>query len=132
MEQLTFILPISTCRANIAAIQETLDIVCQQEPTALMQHLNELASLISLSAQTQASYRFHLEQNMGIYLPKAKELKYPPSLMKDYAYSCMPELVAEYEFSERLNRALTHKADAVRSILSYIKAEIFHVNSQPA
>lgn len=124
-------LEISNCRANLEVLQNTLDEVCPtDEPTSILKHIGELASLIGLSANTQASLKFHLAQQMQIHLPNAKKAGMPPSLMREYAESCMPELVAEYELSERLNRGITHKCEFYRSCLSYLKQENYHSNMQ--
>ena len=130
MSEVNFILPLDLCRSNLKAIQQLLDEVCPQEAMKLMEHLNQLASMIGLSAQTQSSYRYHLEKQMNVNIPIAHKMKLPASLIKDYAHSCIPEIVSEYELAERLNRGITHKMDAIRSILSYTKMENFNSKFQ--
>lgn len=133
MSEVNIISPISTCRANLQCIQDTLDEVCPTDaPTRLLTHIGELASLIGLSANTQASLKFHYVSELGTGLIEAKKIGMPPSMMKEYAESRMSELVSNYELSERLNRAMVHKIDALRSCLSYLKAENFHANTQPS
>jgi len=63
-------------------------------------------------------------------LPIAMKMKFPPSLMKDYAMSCIPEMVGEAKLIERLGAGITHKIDALRSMLSYEKQERFASNLQ--
>lgn len=122
------ILNIETCRANLYVIQETCDKVCEQEPSLIMEHLNELASLLGLSAMTNASLTYHYNVHLEMNLQKSLAAKMPPSMMKVYAESLMPELTAEIKLIDRLHSALVHKIDALRSMLSYEKQERFFTN----
>lgn len=127
---MNLILPISTCRSNLQAIQDTMETPVAQEPNALMERINEYASLLATSAQTMSSIKFHLSDAIGQAMEEAFKLKYPPSMAKAYAEGRCAELVSDYELSNRQNAALTHAIDGIRSILSFTKQELFHSNNQ--
>lgn len=124
------ILNLELCRMNLEMIQQTVDTKCPQEPAQIMEHLNELASIIGLCAQTNASYQYHYQTKMNEMLPIAMKMKFPPSLMKEYAMSCIAELASEVRLVERLGASIVHKIDALRSMLSYEKQERFASNMQ--
>lgn len=124
------ILPISSCRANAQAIQDTIDVPCAQEPQALMERLNELCSLLATSAQTVASYQHHVETEMFTAIQEAHRQEYAPSMAKVFAEGRCAEIRAEMKLSERQNAAIVHQIDSVRSILSFTKQELYHANTQ--
>ena len=130
MEQPNLILPMSSCRMNMQMIQDYLDTKCAQEPSALMERMNELASLLATSAQTQASVKFHLTDAVGFATQEAFKQKYPPSMAKSYSEGICAELIAEYELACRHNACITHSLDSLRSILSFTKQELYQSNIQ--
>lgn len=130
MNEINLILPVSTCRANLQYIQDTLDLKCAQEPSALMDRMNELASLLATSAQTQASIKFHLTDALGFAMIDAFNQKYSPNMAKVYAEGRCSELISDYELSSRQNACITHSLDSLRSILSFTKSELYHSNIQ--
>jgi len=130
MENANLILPIASCRANLQCIQDYLELKCAQEPQALMERLTELSSLLSTSAQTMSSIKFVVVDAVGLATQEAFRLKYPPSMAKSYAEGKCAELIANYELANRQNAAITHSIEAVRSILSFTKQELYHANTQ--
>lgn len=128
--EINLILPVSSCRANLAAIQTTLEEVVPQEPNALMNRLNELASILGTSAQVLSSYQFHLDTLRFTAVQEAKQQGYSGNMAKEFIEGRCAEIRAEYRLAERQNAALVHVIESVRSILSFTKSEIFHSNIQ--
>lgn len=123
------ILSIDLCRTNLEVIQQTADTLCENEPSIIMEHLNQCSSLLGLCALTSASLLYHFKTQSGMHLQVALKAKVPPSMMKEYIESCVPELTAEIKLIDRLQAAITHKIDALRSMLSYEKQERYLANS---
>jgi len=130
MENANLILPISTCRANMQMIQDTMELKTGQEPSLIIERMTEFASLLATSAQTMSSIKFHLTDALGFAITDAFKDKYPPSMAKTYAEGRCAELIADYELSNRQNAALTHSLDSLRSILSFTKQELYQSNLQ--
>lgn len=122
------VLSIDICKANLECIQEIVDAKCEQEPSLLLETLNNISSLLGLCAQTSASLEYHYQVQMSMHLPNALKMKFSPSIQKSYAESCIPELMYLIQLCGRLNSALVHRIDALRSMLSYEKQERFFSN----
>ena len=127
---MNLILPISSCRANLSAIQTSLEITVQQEPSALMERLNELSSLLGTSAQVLSSYQFHVDTARLNAVTIAKREGYSGNMAKDFIEGTCAEIRAEMKLAERQNAALVHSIESVRSILSFTKSELYHSNTQ--
>lgn len=110
-----------------AAISQEID---QSNGDEVIGKLNELSAL-----QSTASHCMALAET--VYNQKIMDL------VTDHAYSKMSATDKKYIFlgkaknegyyvtlSERLTRSLSHRLDALRSILSFMKAEMEHLNSQ--
>ena len=130
MENANLIIPIAMCRLNLQMIQDYLGVPFAQEPSALMGRLNELSSLLGTSAQTMSSIKFIALDAVGLATQEAFRLKYPPSMAKAYAEGKCAEIIANSELANRQNAAITHQIEAVRSILSFTKQELYHSNTQ--
>jgi len=61
---------------------------------------------------------------------KAQDVKWAPSLVKDYVNDCCSEENAYYELCERCNRTATHTVDLVRTAISALKTEMQVSNFQ--
>lgn len=111
--------------AGLVQIQTALNVtVSADNPQEVAYHLSELAALSGLSAVVQASARFVLETLKKAYLESAAKKGMTGNMARDYVASLCANEIGIYELAERQNRALVHKADALRSILSYAKTEI--------
>lgn len=130
MNEINLILPVSTCRANLAAIQSSLEEVVPNEPNKLMERLSELSSLLGTSAQVLSSYQFHVDTLRFEAVKSAKDNGYSGLMAKDYCEGYCAELRGELKLAERQNAALVHCIDSGRSLLSYQKADNFNTNLQ--
>ncbi len=101
--------------------------------------VDRIAALISLypssaSALSSAEYWRHLEYRKAsnevyqAYMQKTGDDKFKnplasPSVMKDYINSRIAEFHAMETRMNRINAAITHSMEAMRSILSHLKEE---------
>lgn len=103
------------------------------EPTNMLEHLEELSYLLGNSSLAEASAKYWLEsakkKAISEYVaetPHKERLQ--PLMLKEYINShCAAELAA-YELASSQHSSLVHRIDAVRSALSYLKAEIQNIN----
>jgi vacuolar-type H+-ATPase subunit B/Vma2 len=92
--------------------------------------LNELSALQSNASHCMALAESTRDQKI---MDLAIELQYSKLSATDKKYIILGKAKDEsyyYTLSERLTRSLSHRLDALRSILSFIKAEMEHLNSQ--
>lgn len=130
MSETNLILPVSSCRANLSAIQSSLEEVTPNEPNKVIDRLNELSSLLGTSAQVLSSYQFHVDTMRFEAVKQAKDSGYSGNMAKEFCEGYCAELRSELKLAERQNAALVHCLDAGRSLLSYIKADNFNTNMQ--
>jgi vacuolar-type H+-ATPase subunit B/Vma2 len=109
------------------AINQDID---QTNADEVMGKLNELSALQSTSSHTMALAEMVYNQKI-MDLVKDSEYSKLSATDKKYIFLGKAKMEAYYvTFSERLSRSLSHRLDALRSILSFIKAEMEHLNSQ--
>lgn len=126
------ILPMDSCAQNMQFIQDKVSESISQEPNHLMEYLQECSSLLGTSAQTVASLQHHMNTEKLFAVEQAKREKYSGNLAKAFIEGRTAEIGALLKLSERQNAALTHRIDAIRSILSFTKEELFNANRQVA
>ena len=104
------------------------------EPSNMLTLLEELSYLLGNSTLAQASSRFWLEEKRKVEIkkyidenPVAKD-RLNPLMLKDYINSCCAAEMAAYELSERQHSSLKARIEALRSALSFLKAEIQNIN----
>lgn len=84
--------------------------------------LVDLNSLLGTSAGVLARL-FHRKEAAKLAVLEAIDTKLPASLQRDLVNAKCANYVAAHEFAERLNSALVHSIDALRSVLSWLKLE---------
>lgn len=85
---------------------------------------SQISSVIGLSAECKASAKKKLELARLRAMQELRGEDYPPSIMsKAIDAHCSDEL-AVYEYADRLNAAITHQLDIIRTIISYRKEEM--------
>lgn len=104
------------------------------EPSNMLEYLEELSYLLGNSTLAEASAKYWLEEKRKVEIkqyisdtPVTKD-RLQPLMMKEYINSCCAAELAAYELSSSQHSSLVHKIDAVRSALSYLKAEITNLN----
>ena len=99
----------------------------------MLEILEQLSYLLGNSTLAEASARYWLEEKKKVVIseyvantPQKERLQ--PLMLKEYINSqCAAELAA-FELAQSQHSSLVHKIDAVRSALSYLKAEIQNIN----
>lgn len=130
----SIIIPRDTLKATLQQIQETLSKrYDSSEPTNMLEHLEELSFLLGNSSLAEASARFWLEEKKKVVIaeyvantPHKERLQ--PLMLKEYVISHCAAEAAAYELASSQHSSLVHRIDAVRSALSYLKAEIQNIN----
>ena len=103
------------------AINEQID---QTNPDEVMVKLNELSALQSTSSHCMAMAEMVYNQKI---MDLVQQAEYSKISATDKKYIFLGKAKSEIYFvtlSERLSRSLSHRLDALRSILSFIKAEM--------
>lgn len=108
------------------AIDQTID---QTNADEVMGKLNELSALQSNASHCMALAEMVYNQKI-MELVTQGEFSRLSATDKKYVFAGRAKKEAYFmTLSERLSRSLSHRLDALRSILSFIKAEMEHLNS---
>ena len=108
------------------AISQDID---STNPDEVSGKLNELSPLQSTASHCMALAESTRDQKI---MDLALELQYSKLSATDKKYIILGRAKDEtyyHTLSERLTRSLSHRLDALRSILSFIKSEMEHLNS---
>lgn len=106
------------------SIREALDMVIADDIDSIIGKGVTLSGLIGLSAECKAQSKKMLELARLRAFHELEGKKLPPSVfIKTIDMYCSEEL-SNYEYADRLNAAITHEMDLLRSILSYRKEEL--------
>lgn len=130
----SIIIPLNDLKATLQMIQSSLDRrYDSSEPSNMLELLEELSYLLGNSSLAEASARFWLEQKKQVVIaeyvantPHKERLQ--PLMLKEYILSMCAAEVAAFELASSQHSSLVHRIDAVRSALSYLKAEIQNIN----
>lgn len=110
---------------NCSRIQELIEKPINRDNiNAIQDKLIDLAAMSSLSAETvaQANKALKLKQEEIITIYKSSKL--PASILKLQIDSKCAEEFAMFTLADRLNAAITHVSDSLRTIISYAKTEL--------
>jgi hypothetical protein len=108
---------------------ETFDKDAAQDGNALHSYLIELTNIAARSNYLMADLKrqFRISKRDAYMKLQASSLAngkyFTPSLAKDYIDSCCSNTGYLYDLAERLSRTVTHTIDAIRTIISSLKAE---------
>jgi vacuolar-type H+-ATPase subunit B/Vma2 len=108
------------------AISEEID---STNPAEVSGKLNELSALQSTASHCMALAESTRDQKM---MELAHDLQHSKLSATDKKYIILGRAKDEtyyLTFCERLTRSLSHRLDALRSILSFMKSEMEHLNS---
>lgn len=106
------------------AIRKAIDAdVIDADIVNVQNKMLQLTQLIGLSAEAKATAKklLHIKETQVLYAMD-KELS-PSVQVRKLNAECFEEL-ALLEYADRLNAALTHNIDALRSVISFRKTEI--------
>lgn len=110
---------------NLKSIRKIVDVdVTGCDIETVVEQGKKLSSIMGLSAECMAAAQKHL-QNARLKAIKSLEGKNcPPSvLLKMADGECGIEL-ATYDYSDRLNAAIVHQLDFIRTVISLHKSEL--------
>ena len=110
---------------NLAYIQEQLAVqVGIESPTCILEKLNNLTNILGMSAEVLAwSEKIYNEKLMEVTL--MKQYKDLSATDKKMVFAgILSKEILQHTKSERLNKALTHSIDGLRSMLSFLKEEV--------
>lgn len=108
---------------------ETFDKDAAQDGNVLHSYLIELTNIAAranyLMAELKRNFRVSKKDAyMKLQASSLANDKYfTPSLAKDYIDSCCSNTGYLYDLAERLSRTVTHTINAIRTIISSLKAE---------
>lgn len=107
----------------LASIRETMDTDVERENgDAVAFRLMDLEALLGTSAYALSEMTAKREAKRRDVLGSLNTTL-PASLQRDYVNSLMGGHLAAYEYADRINSALVHAIDAMRSVLSWLKME---------
>lgn len=86
--------------------------------------LLKLTSLMGTSAEAQSSAKGLLNEKEIEVFSKMESKSMPPSIAKKYLDAHCKEENALYEYADRLNAAIVHQIDALRTVISLYKTEL--------
>lgn len=98
-------------------------------PAAVQQRFEELAILMARSGKLKADAEYHynslIESTIINALKKAYEKELGTSTLNKYVESVAKDYKFLVTWSDRVNRSCTHQIEAMRSIISTLRAERF-------
>lgn len=86
--------------------------------------LLRLTSIMGLSAETMASAKKMLNEKEIEVFANGKTESMPASIAKKYLDAHCKEENALYEYADRLNAAIVHTIDGLRTVISLYKTEL--------
>jgi len=110
-------------KSNLAAIRECVDVdPSGTDMESVLELGKKLSSLMGLSAECQSEAQRILKRANLIAL-KGIDVKQPSIAIKMMDAECADD-IALYEYTCRINAAITHKLDFIRTVISLHKTEL--------
>ena len=107
----------------------TIFYFCKQpydkDPEILLDRITILVTYLARSAEIYADVQFEYDKKLGDEAEKLS-VSYSPMKAKDILKGKVAVEARILMLSQRLNATITHQLDAIRSQLSFIKADIFN------
>lgn len=109
---------------NCKRIQELIEKpVNRDNINEVQDKLIDLAAMSSLSAETVAAANKILKKTQEIMITRFRSSNLPASILKLQIDGKCAEEFAMFTLADRLNAAITHSIDSLRTIVSYAKTE---------
>jgi cob(I)alamin adenosyltransferase len=110
--------------ASLNAIREAVDAdIIDSDIVNVQNKLLKLTQLMGLSAETKASAKKLLNMKERIVF-EMMDKKMPPSVQSKFLNAECYEENAILEYADRLNAAIVHVIEALRSVISLYKTEL--------
>lgn len=121
-------LRMTTIKTSLGKMQTYLESPVGQEPAELLERIEFLMIMVAKSGQLLAEAKFQQDGLINAGLLQAMEngldKKLSPSLITKFVSSNAKEINYLVNWADRINASATHQLDAIRSIVSYKKAEL--------
>lgn len=103
------------------------------EPSNMLELLEELSYLLGNSTLAEASARYWLEAAKKVAISEymantQKDQRLQPLMMKEYINACCAAELAAHTLADSQHSSLKARIEALRSSLSFLKAEIQNIN----
>jgi hypothetical protein len=95
----------------------------KESPADVMDHIGTLAALLATSSYVVAASEKYYKLKVADLLMEPKFAAYPSMEKKMICEGKASEELELMRLTERQNKAITHKIDGLRSIISYIKED---------
>lgn len=110
---------------NLASIRALVDVdLVGVHIDDVVEHGKRLTSIMGLSAECMAAAQRRLQNARFEALKKLHDQKYPPSVLLKLADGECALEHALYDYADRLNAAITHQVDFIRTVCSKYKTEL--------
>ena len=121
-------LRMTTIKTSLGKMQAYLESPVGQEPAELLERIEFLMIMVAKSGQLLAEAKFQQDGLINAGLLQAMEdgldKKLSPSLITKFVSSNAKDINYLVNWADRINASATHQLDAIRSIVSYKKAEL--------
>ena len=112
-------------KEKLASIRAVLDAdVVDVDIISVQNKMINLTQMSGLSAECVASSVKLLEQNRLKVLNEIKDSGYPASIMSKMIDANSSDQLALLKYADRINAAVTHSIDGLRSVISLYKEEL--------
>jgi len=90
----------------------------------IVEHGKKLIAMMGLSSECKAAAKKELDNALLAALITIENKKYSPSVQLKIAGAMCADENAEFEYADRLNAAITHQVEYLRSVISLHKQEL--------
>ncbi len=109
---------------NLEIIQQEIDSqINESDAYSVLDKLNKLIAYMGLSAEIMRWSREMVLKAQSIHFDKGLSKGHSGNVLKQYMEGKMAEELAIDKYADRINAAITHAADGLRSIISNHKNE---------
>lgn len=121
-------LRMSQIKTSLGKMQAYLESPVGKEPVELLERIEYLMIMVAKSGQLLAEAKLQQDHLVNAGLLQAMEdgldKKLSPSLITKFVSSNVKEVNYLVNWADRINASATHQLDAIRTIVSYKKAEL--------
>lgn len=98
--------------------------ISKDNPDQVQEKIVRLAAISALSAETVSQASMKLKEKQVQMITEFGKLDMPASILKIYIDGKCAEEFAVFTLADRLNKAITHCQDSLRTIISLHKVEL--------
>jgi hypothetical protein len=118
----------TTIKTSLGKMQAYLEAPIGKEPNELLERMEYLLIMVAKSGQLLAEAKLAQDQivNQGLLaaMDEGLDKKLSPSLITKFVNTNAKEVNYLVNWADRVNASATHQLDAIRTIVSYRKAEM--------